>query len=392
MKNVTLLKGKEKSVLRKHPWVFSGAIKQPVAGIEDGEVVRVLDYKGDLLGKGYYQNTKSINVRLITFKEEEIDQNFYDNKISEAMKFRAGILNFSERGTNAYRLFHGEGDGIPGLIIDIYGRCAVIQSHTLGVYFARTEIAKAIKNNYSDRISTIYSKAKDTLPVNLETRIEDGHLTGDLDSTTIEENGIFFHVNWKEGQKTGFFLDQRENRKILQSYVRDKSVLNCFCYTGGFSLYALKAGAKSVTSVDISEKAMNTLNQNLILNELGNNHFAECANVMDFLKNSTKEYDVLIVDPPAFAKSINKKHNAVQAYKRLNALALSQVKKGGILFTFSCSQVIGEQLFYDTIVAAAIESNRNIKVIQKLSQGPDHPVNIYHPEGSYLKGLILYIE
>lgn len=391
MNNIRLLKGKEKSVLRKHPWVFSGAVKPSGTDIKDGEVVNVLDFKGAFLGKGYYQNTKSINVRLITFEEEEIDQTFFNRKILKAKEFRENLLNFKKNNTNAYRLFHGEGDGLSGLIIDIYNTCAVIQSHNVGVYHSRFKIAEAVKNNYGSSISTIYSKAKDTL-ITKDESIEDHYLEGESDHTIVEENGILFNVNWKEGQKTGFFLDQRENRKILQNYTYNKSVLNCFCYTGGFSLYALKSGAKSVTSIDISEKAMDSLKQNLAINKLELHHQSECGNVMDFLKNTNVKYDVLVVDPPAFAKSINKKHNAVQAYKRLNTLALSKVNPGGILFTFSCSQVIGEQLFYDTIVASAIESQRNIRVIQKLSQGQDHPVNIYHPEGAYLKGLILYVE
>ncbi len=392
MKSISLVKGKERSVLRKHPWIFSGAVKPSEESVEDGELVKVVDFKGNFLGTGFYQSGKSILIRLISFEEEPIDQKFFDKKIFEAKRYRDEILLLNAKGTDAYRLFHGEGDGISGLIIDIYKNSAVIQSHNYGVYNSRFLIAKALKNIFLDAITVIYSKAKETLTTNVRTDIIDEFIEGNEAKNVVKENDILFEVNWVEGQKTGFFLDQRENRKILQNYCKNKTVLNCFCYTGGFSLYALKGNAESVTSIDISQKALDVLNRNLIINNLEANHTTICENVMEYLKNAGNQFDVVIVDPPAFAKSINKKHNAIQAYKRLNALALKQVKSGGIMLTFSCSQVIGEQLFYDTIVAAAIESNRNIRVIQKLTQGQDHPVNIFHPEGSYLKGLVLYVD
>lgn len=393
MLTIKLKKGKEISLLRKHPWVFSGAISFIPKGISDGDIVNVVAFNDDFLGKGHYQGGGSIAVRIITFEEKDIDQRFWDGIIQNAKKYRESLDLTTSATTNTYRLVHGEGDGIPGLIIDIYNDIAVIQCHSIGVHKDSPTISNAISNNYGSKIIAIYIRSKDTLPDQYGSAVEDRYTLGNKEETVVIENGANFKINVITGQKTGFFLDQRENRLLLQAFSKDKSVLNCFCYTGGFSIYALLAGAQVVDSVDISQKAMDLLEENLLLNSFEGSHNSYCANVMHFLGDeSLPLYDVVIVDPPAFAKSIHKRHNAVQAYKRLNALAFKKVKSGGYLFTFSCSQVVGTQLFYDTIVAAGMDAGKSVRVVKSLSQGPDHPVNLFHPEGHYLKGLLLYVE
>jgi 23S rRNA (cytosine1962-C5)-methyltransferase len=391
--SIKLKKGKEISLHRKHPWVFSGAISFIPKGIVDGSMINVLSYNDEFLGKGHYQGGGSISVRIISFDDQNIDQDFWDKIIYNAKTYRDSLQLIGNSSTNSYRLIHGEGDGIPGLIIDIYNDIAVIQCHSIGVHKDSSAIGQAICNNYGSIINAIYIRSKDTLPENYGATVEDGYHIGDKEETIIIENGVKFKINVITGQKTGFFLDQRENRLLLQAFSKNKSVLNCFCYTGGFSIYALLAGAHVVDSVDISQKAMDLLEENLLLNRFEGTHQSYCANVMHFLgDDSLPLYDVVIVDPPAFAKSIHKRHNAVQAYKRLNALAFKKVKSGGYLFTFSCSQVVGTQLFYDTIVAAGMDAGKSVRVVKSLSQGPDHPVNLFHPEGHYLKGLLLYVE
>ena len=390
---IKLKKGKEISVLRKHPWVFSGAISFLPKSTSDGEIVNVVAFDDKFLGKGHYQGGGSISVRIISFDDQNIDQDFWNKIIYNAKTYRDSLQLIGNPLTNTYRLIHGEGDGIPGLIIDIYNDIAVIQCHSIGVHKDSSAIGQAICNNYGSIIHAIYIRSKDTLPENYGASVEDGYHMGDKEETIIIENGANFKINVITGQKTGFFLDQRENRLLLQAFSASKSVLNCFCYTGGFSIYALMAGAQVVDSVDISQKAMDLLEENLSLNKFEGTHHSFCANVMHFLGDeSLPLYDVVIVDPPAFAKSIHKRHNAVQAYKRLNALAFKKVKSGGYLFTFSCSQVVGTQLFYDTIVAAGMDAGKSVRVVKSLSQGPDHPVNLFHPEGHYLKGLLLYVE
>ena len=390
--SLKLKKGKELSLARKHPWVFSGAILQLPKGLADGEIVDVFSYNMQYLGTGHYQGGGSISVRIISFEQQIIDQDFWNLKISNAKNYRLR-LSLPSENTNSYRLVHGEGDGVPGLIIDIYNEIAVIQSHSIGIHKDANKIANALSENFGNEISTIYLRCKDTLPEHYSLNLTDTFLKGNQEETIILENNIQFKINVITGQKTGFFLDQRENRALVGQYAKNKSVLNCFCYTGGFSLYALAAGASVVESVDISQKAVDLMNENVALNHYDENHHSHCANVMHYLANDElPKYDIVIIDPPAFAKSLHKRHNAVQAYKRLNTLAMKKVKSGGLLFTFSCSQVVGTQLFYDTIVAAGIEANKNVRVVQSLSQGPDHPIQLFHPEGHYLKGLVLYIE
>ncbi len=383
---VILKQGKEKSILRKHPWVFSGAVYGVSDELEDGQMVDVTNYDGNHLATGFYSNKGSIVVRILTFNNEVFNEDFWGNRLKAAWNLRLKLFNIEE--TNAFRLIHGEGDEIPGLIIDYYNKNFVIQAHSTGIYLSMKKISEAIQKCFPDYCETIYCKSANTLP-NTGT---DFHLFGKATETLAKENNNQFHVNWVEGQKTGFFLDQRENRKLLERYSSEKKLLNTFCYTGGFSIYAMNAGANLVTSVDISEKAVKLADQNMELNFPGSNHQAVASDVFEFLKENKNQYEVIVLDPPAFAKNIKSKHTATQAYKRLNVAGLKNITKGGFLFTFSCSQVIDEVLFYNTVAAAAIESGRKVRVLHKLSQGPDHPVNMFHPEGSYLKGLVLYVE
>jgi 23S rRNA (cytosine1962-C5)-methyltransferase len=389
---IILKKGKAISISRFHPWVFSGAIYSDTRKIKDGDLVDIFSYEKTFLAKGHFQSGGSIAIRILSFAEIEIDLAFWVDKFRKAIQYRQ-VFDIPSPNTNAYRLIHGEGDGLPGLIIDIYNNIGVIQCHSIGMYLDAQLIGEALKQVLGDQLDTIFVRAKDTLPKTFAAGIEDRFLIGSQSTTTVTENQVLFDIDVITGQKTGFFLDQRENRALVGRFAKGKEILNCFCYTGGFSLLALQGGATHVDSVDISQKAVDLMEKNLALNPFAATHRSICADVLQFLSDkSLKQYDVVIVDPPAFAKSLHKRHNAVQAYKRLNALALQKVKPGGLLFTFSCSQVVGTQLFYDTIVAAGIESGKNIKVMQSLSQGPDHPINLYHPEGHYLKGLMLYVE
>jgi 23S rRNA (cytosine1962-C5)-methyltransferase len=383
---VILKSGKEKSIQRRHPWIFSGAVYGVSREINDGEMVDVVDSKNQHLGTGYFSDKGSIVVRILTFGDETFSENFWNKKLQSAWELRLKILNLEV--TNAFRVIHGEGDGISGLIIDYYDKNWVIQAHSTGVFLQMEQIAEAIKSNFPDYCETIYCKSSGTLP-NTGT---DYFLFGNKAEAVARENNILFSVNWVEGQKTGFFLDQRENRKLLGEFSKGKKVLNTFCYTGGFSIYAMSAGAELVTSVDISQKAVDLAASNMELNFPNANHKAVADDVFNFMKEHTKQYDVIVLDPPAFAKSIKSKHTATQAYKRLNIAGLKALAPNGILFTFSCSQVIDDVLFYNTVAAAAIETGRNIRVLHKLEQGPDHPTNIYHPEGHYLKGLVLFVE
>ena len=383
---VILKSGKEKSIQRRHPWIFSGAVYGVSREINDGEMVDVVDSKNNHLGTGYFSDKGSIVVRILTFGDETFSDNFWKEKLQSAWYLRTQILDFEV--TNAFRVIHGEGDGISGLIIDYYDKNWVIQAHSTGVFLQMEQIAEAIKSNFSDYCETIYCKSSGTLP-NTGT---DYFLFGNKVEAVAKENNILFSVNWVEGQKTGFFLDQRENRKLLGEFSKGKKVLNTFCYTGGFSIYAMSAGAELVTSVDISQKAVDLAASNMELNFPNANHKAVADDVFNFMKENHQIYDVIVLDPPAFAKSIKSKHTATQAYKRLNIAGLKALAPNGILFTFSCSQVIDDVLFYNTVAAAAIETGRNIRVLHKLEQGPDHPTNIYHPEGHYLKGLVLFVE
>lgn len=385
---LVLKKGKELSIHRFHPWIFSGAIQSTSEELADGDWVCVKDAKEKVLAHGHFHEG-TIALRILAFGVTAPVDNFYQEKLNSCYQQRltSGIIT---EHTNAYRLVHGEGDGLSGLIIDIYNGVAVVQAHSVGMYRDCELIAKSLQNIFKQNLTTIYLKA----PSASREVQDDGYLFGmSVIPHIIHEHGVKFYVDWETGQKTGFFLDQRENRKLLADYAADKNVLNTFCYTGGFSVYALKAGASFVHSVDASEKAVALTQKNIELNGYDNaNNPSYVIDTFEFLKDKKDQYDVIILDPPAFAKHKSARHQAMKGYQRLNAEAFRVIKSGGIIFTFSCSQVVSRQLFYDTIVSAAIQSGRQIKVLHHLSQPADHPVSIYHPEGSYLKGLVLYVE
>jgi 23S rRNA (cytosine1962-C5)-methyltransferase len=382
---VILKQGKEQSIRRRHPWLFSGAIEKTEGVINDGDWVTVVDSKGQILGHGHHQKG-SITVRLLSFDQSLPRPDFYAEKISTAARQRANI-NIQTSTTNAYRLVHGEGDGLPGLIIDVYNGVAVVQAHSHGMHNDRILIGEAIKDVFEENVTAVYYKNQ----LGGNTRGE--YLLGmSVVPHTILEHNHKFLVDWEEGQKTGFFLDQRENRMLLGTYAMNRTVLNTFCYTGGFSVYAAQAGAALVHSVDSSERAIDMTKKNLQLNGFDpGQHQCYAEDTFDFLKGKEGQYDVIILDPPAFAKHKDSKHQAMKGYQRLNLEAIQKVRPGGIIFTFSCSQVVDRQLFYDTVVSSAIQSGREIKVLQHLSQPADHPVSIYHREGEYLKGLVLYV-
>lgn len=392
---IFLKKGKEQSILRRHPWLFSGAIHKTEGTITDGDWVSVLDAGGNVLGYGHHQKG-SITVRLLSFDQTAPRADFYAEKISTAARQRANI-NIQSSTTNAYRLVHGEGDGLPGLIVDMYNGVAVVQAHSHGMHSDRVAIAQAIKDVFNESVNAVYYKNQlSPTPRSGERGV--GNTRGEyllgmsvVPHTILEHNHKFL-VDWEEGQKTGFFLDQRENRMLLASYAMNRTVLNTFCYTGGFSVYAAQAGAALVHSVDASERAIEMTKKNLTLNGFDpTQHQCFADDTFDFLKGKEGEYDLIILDPPAFAKHKDSKHQAMKGYQRLNLEAIQKIKSGGIIFTFSCSQVVDRQLFYDTVVSSAIQSGRDIKVLQHLSQPADHPVSIYHREGEYLKGLVLYV-
>ena len=401
MHKIFLKKGKEEPLKRFHPWIFSGAIAKIVGdnggNIADGDLVEVLDFRGQPLAMGYY-NDGSIAVRVLSFElNEQIDDAFWKKRLQNAVEYRRTLGLIDSKETNCFRLIHAEGDGLPGLIIDIYAQTAVVQCHSIGMHRQIESIKNALLQVLENQLVAIYDKSSETLPPQYVSQIslKNGYLYNPKSIETpqiVLENGNQFAIDWVTGQKTGFFLDQRNNRQLIEKYAKGKSVLNTFCYSGGFSIYALKAGAKSVHSIDVSQKAIDLTDKNVELNRpFEGSAVSTAADVLSFLKENQDIYDVIVVDPPAFAKSISKRHNAVQAYKRLNAMALRQITEGGILFTFSCSQVVDRQLFYDTIVAAAIEAGRKVRVMHHLTQPADHPVNIFHPEGSYLKGLVLQV-
>lgn len=393
MKKIWLKRGKEAAVKRFHPWVFSGAVAHQDDDLADGDVVQVLDKQERVLGIGHYQNG-SITVRVLSFSPTEIDAAFWQDRIGQAYRYREQLGLVHSDLTNCYRLVHAAGDGLPGLIIDIYGKTAVIQCHSIGMHRELDPILTALKALYGERLEAIYDKSENTLPSIYAAGISNNNLFGETREAVVKEHGHDFLVNWERGQKTGFFLDQRENRHLLARYAQGKRVLNAFCYSGGFSVYALAAGATQVDAVDINETAIQLTDKNVALNvdeSTRAQHRSFQADVLEFIKNSESEYDIYILDPPAFAKSKHKRHKAVQAYKRLNALALKKIPSGGILFTFSCSKVVDKALFRNTIVAAAMESGRPVRVMHELGQPADHPVNFFHPEGEYLKGLVLYV-
>ena len=391
-KNITLKRGKEESLKRFHPWVFSGAIMHSDDGIEEGEIVRVLSEKGDFIAVGHYQ-IGSIAVRVLSFEDIEIDDDFFAKSLEAALKMRLSIGVADNKANNTYRLVHGEGDNLPGLVIDCYGETAVMQAHSVGMHICRDVIANKLVEVMAGRIKNVFYKSETTLPFKAELGQENGFIIGGSEDNTAVENGLKFHVDWLKGQKTGFFVDQRENRSLLEQYSKDKTVLNMFCYTGGFSFYAMRGGAKVVHSVDSSAKAIELTNANVELNFPGDiRHKAFCEDAFKFLDNADNVYDLIILDPPAFAKHRGALHNALKGYTRLNHKAMSRIRPGGILFTFSCSQVVTKDNFRNAVFTAAAMAGRKVRILHQLHQPADHPINIYHPEGEYLKGLVLYIE
>ncbi len=394
MIKIYLKPGKELPILRFHPWVFSGAVARIDGRPADGDLAEVYERGGKLLGVGHFHHG-SIAVRMLSFEAADLtDLQFWVEKFRKAAAARQAIGLLHNAATNCFRLAHGEGDGLSGLIVDVYGHTAVLQCHSIGMHRQRHLLAEAVRTVLGEQ-TMVYDKSAEALPPNYAAGQNNGYLIGEAaDSAgTVLENGVAFKIDWVTGQKTGFFLDQRDNRQLLAHFVRDKTVLNAFCYTGGFSVYALQAGAAEVHSVDVSAKAMELAEENVALNApFAGRHEGFCADVQQFLKNSERQYEVLIIDPPAFAKSIEKRHNAVQGYKRLNLAAIQKTAPGGVVFTFSCSQVVDRELFYHTIVAAAMEAGRQVRVLHHLTQGADHPVSLFHPEGAYLKGLVLYVE
>jgi 23S rRNA (cytosine1962-C5)-methyltransferase len=386
---IILHKGKDFSLQRRHPWVFSGAIAKKDDHLRDGDIVEVFNNKKDYLATGYYAGG-SIAVRIISFTQVPIDEEFWYEKINKAWHYRQHLHILNDR-TNVCRLFFGEGDGVPGLIIDYYDGHVVIQAHSGGVHLQRDKIANAINRVLGPSVKSIYDKSAETLSKHFSVKVQNGFLYGGPQEIVVMENGHFFKVDFVNGQKTGFFIDQRENRKLLSEYCKNKSVLNTFCYTGGFSVYAVYGGAAMVESVDVSQPAIDLCDENIELNNL-NNHTSYCTDTFEFLKDRRDVYDVIVLDPPAFAKSRDSKHNAVIGYKRLNAMAMKHIKPNGIIFTFSCSGVVDKMLFYNTITAAALESGRNIRILHYLSQPADHPVTPTFAEGEYLKGMVLWVE
>ena len=391
-KNVILRRGKEESLKRFHPWIFSGAVMNLEGNPEEGDVVTVLDSQHNFLCQGHWQ-VGSIAVRVLTFEQEPIDDAFWQKRLGEALGVRQAIgLADSEAG-DTYRLVHGGGDLLPGLVIDVYGKTAVMQAHSVGMHVSREQIAVALKQVMGERLDSIYYKSETTLPIKAAIDGGNGFLLGESHTDVAVENGLRFHIDWLKGQKTGFFVDQRENRSLLERYSHGRSVLNMFCYTGGFSVYALRGGAKLVHSVDSSSKAVELVRANVELNfpaEPRHEAFAEDA--FRFLDDMTVPYDLVVLDPPAFAKHRDAVKNALRGYTKLNARAMEKIAPGGILFTFSCSQAVSKEQFRTAVFTAATLAHRQVRILHQLHQPADHPVSIYHPEGEYLKGLVLYVE
>jgi 23S rRNA (cytosine1962-C5)-methyltransferase len=392
MKNLLLKRGKEESLLRFHPWVFSGAIQQPAESLEEGEVVRVLDAQGDFIAVGHYQ-IGSIAVRVLSFHDVRIDDEFWYSRLRSALEMRRSIGIADNPDNNTYRLVHGEGDMLPGLVIDVYGKTAVMQAHSVGMHVSRVQIAEQLMRVMDGRVENVYYKSETTLPYKADLGQENGFLFGSSEDNIAVENGLMFYVDWLRGQKTGFFVDQRDNRSLLERFAKDKRVLNMFCYTGGFSFYAMRGGAQLVHSVDSSAKAIELTNRNVALNFPGDErHQAFCEDAFKFLEQAGNQYNLIILDPPAFAKHRGALHNALKGYTRLNNKAFQKIQPGGILFTFSCSQVVTKDHFRNAVFTAAAQAGRKVRILHQLHQPADHPINIYHPEGEYLKGLVLYVE
>ena len=392
-KKVYLKPGKEESLKRFHPWVFSGAIARVEGEPEEGEIVDVYTSKKEFIACGHFQ-IGSIAVRVLSFVQETIDHEFWVRKLAVAKDLRVALGLIGNPQNNTYRLVHGEGDNLPGLIIDVYDHTAVMQAHSAGMNVYRMEIADALSEVMGDVIENIYYKSETTLPFKADLlSTENGFIKGGSPENVAMENGLKFHVDWLKGQKTGFFVDQRENRHLLERYAKGRNVLNMFCYTGGFSFYAMRGGANLVHSVDSSAKAIDLTNENVELNFPGDaRHKAYAEDAFKYLDRMGDQYDLIILDPPAFAKHRDALRNALRGYTKLNAKAFEKIRPGGILFTFSCSQVVNKENFRNAVFTAAAQSGRSVRILHQLTQPGDHPVNIYHPEGEYLKGLVLYVE
>ena len=391
-KNIYLKKGKDESLMRFHPWVFSGAVHHTDEGIEEGDIVNVVTAEGKFVGIGHWQ-IGSIAVRMLTFGDSPASVEIWRSRLLSALNVRRAIGLADNPDNNTYRLVHGEGDNLPGLVVDIYGKTAVMQAHSVGMHMCRAELAEALMEVMDGRIDNIYYKSETTLPFKAELGQENGYLYGGDGDNIATENGLKFHVDWLKGQKTGFFVDQRDNRSLLEKYSHGRKVLNMFCYTGGFSFYAMRGGALSVHSVDSSAKAIELTRKNVALNFPGDRrHEAFCDDAFKFLDAADGQYDLIILDPPAFAKHRGALHNALKGYSRLNGRAFEKIQSGGILFTFSCSQVVTKDNFRNAVFTAAAMAGRRVRILHQLHQPADHPINIYHPEGEYLKGLVLYVE
>ncbi len=391
MVRIVLKKGKEQSLLRFHPWIFSGAIMRVDGKPQEGDLVEVTDCAGNFMALGHYQ-VGSITVRVLSFVQRDIDQAFYTERLRQAYELRLSLgLADSER-TNAYRLVHGEGDGLPGLVIDVYNGTAVVQMHSVGMYCDRKLIETALLEVMGDRLKAIYNKSEGTLPYKAGLNAENLYVYGRPESNEALENGLRFYPDWEKGQKTGFFVDQRDNRALIERYSKGRRVLNMFCYTGGFSLYAMRGGAEAVHSVDSSERAIELTKANVELNFPGDTrHAATAQDAFRFMEETGERFDLMILDPPAFAKHLNVLSNAIKGYRRLNTKALEMIPSGGILFTFSCSQVVSKEVFRTMVFSSAAKAGRRVSILHQLTQPADHPINIYHPEGEYLKGLVLHV-
>lgn len=387
-----LRRGKSESLKRFHPWVFSGAIAGANGKLNEGDVVRIVSNENELMGYGHYQ-IGSIAVRMLTFKEEKIDHAFWVTRLSEALRLRKALQLTGRADNNIYRLVHGEGDRLPGLVIDVYGKTAVMQAHSVGMHMGREQIADALIEASEGLIENVYYKSETTLPFKADLHQENGFLRGHDEGNVAVENGLKFHIDWLRGQKTGFFVDQRENRSLLEHYAKGRNVLNMFCYTGGFSVYAMRGGANLVHSVDSSAKAIDLTRANAEMNFPGDaRHEAFAEDAFKFLEQAGSNYDLIVLDPPAFAKHKDALPRALKGYTRLNAIAFRNIKPGGIVFTFSCSQAVNKDQFRLAVFTAAAQSGRHVRILHQLHQPADHPINIYHPEGEYLKGLVLEVE
>ena len=391
-KQIFLKRGKEESLERFHPWIFSGAIHHMDEGIEEGDFVRVISSAGKFIAVGHFQ-IGSIAVRVLSCRDIVIDGEFWKERLKSALEMRISIGIADNPQNNTYRLVHGEGDNLPGLVIDCYGETAVMQAHSVGMHVCREQICNALVDVMGNRIKNVYYKSETTLPYKAELNQENGFISGSTDNNVAVEHGLKFHVDWLKGQKTGFFVDQRENRQLLERYAKGKSVLNMFCYTGGFSVYAMRGEAKLVHSVDSSAKAIDLTNDNIELNFPGDKrHEAFCEDAFKYLDANDNKYDLIVLDPPAFAKHRSALRNALKGYTRLNYKGFQRIRQGGILFTFSCSQAVNKEQFRAAVFTAAAQAKRKVRILHQLHQPADHPINIYHPEGEYLKGLVLYVE